>query len=249
MRFLSSCLISSLVLSAPAFAQDAPATQEPAASGEEGAKTAPAVPQQAAQGEGEDRPFQIRRGLFAETDVGVYFTFGGTNTNDAPNFPKKSISNIEPYLGVFFGYDIVRGQKLTFAAGLKLAAGYSGGAGRVSATQLTDGTPVGELPADFGIMQLGAGISVSYLLSDRIAIVGKADGGMSAVLPNPLIPASVAGAGGAAFGGIFGVGLGMEYFTLLNDFSVGLDVRFSMAMLSGASIPGLGITVPVKYTF
>lgn len=251
MRLVVSSLCSALLLALPisAFAQDAPADSTPASSEPESQKAAPAVAQKPAEALTDDAPFQIKRGLFAETDLGIFFTFGGRNTND-PAFPKKTISNIQPYLGVFFGYDIVRANKLTFAAGLKLAAGYSGGAGRVSDAQVaTLGAKVGELPSDFGIMQVGAGVSLSYLVSERIAIVGKADGGMSAGLPNPLVEASATGAGGAAFGGIFGVGLGMEYFTLLNDFSVGLDVRFSMALLSGASIPGLGITIPVKYTF
>jgi len=245
-----------IALPSLAFAQDgeeAPPDAKPADATEAKPEEKPAkAPDAAAAVDPDaDRPFQIKRGLHAEADLGVYFTFGGRNTND-PNlqYPGKTISNVQPYLGVFFGYDVIQAPKYAFAVGLKFAAGYSGGAGRVSASEVQVGsTMTGERSNDFGIMQVGAGLAFDYLVNDRLAVTVKADGGLAALDPDPSRFAADPAAGGATIGGIVGGGLGIEYFTLLNDFSVGFDARFAMVFGGGGSIPSMSLTVPVKYTF
>ena len=86
-------------------------------------------------------------------------------------------------------------------------------------------------------------------LSDRFALTFKVDGGAGPVTPDPRLFANDDGAGAGAVAPTIGGGVGFAYVTLLNDFSVGVDARFSMTLLSGASIPGLSATIPIKYTF
>src|SRR5262245_30622529 len=58
--------------------------------------------------------FKIRRGLFAEGDLGLFLTFGGRNTND-PGLPSRSTSNVQPQLGLTVGYDLVHGETYNFS--------------------------------------------------------------------------------------------------------------------------------------
>lgn len=263
-------LWSALVLAAPmtAFAQGEetpPATEEKPAE-ETTAAPAEAVDTAKAAAPAEevkDEPFQIRRGFFAEADLGVYFTFGGRNTNDVnPEnpFPKKGISNVQPYLALTAGYDLVHSEGFALSAGLRLGAGYSGGAGRVDDSELTglQGSAddakatiasVSTKPSDFAVIEMGAALAAAIFVSQRVAITVKADGGIAAVDPNPTAYAADPGAASATFAPIIGGGLGVEYFTLLNDFSVGLDLRFAMVLVSGSSIPSASISAPIKYTF
>jgi hypothetical protein len=249
---LSFALVA-LLVPAIAFAQDDEGG-EPAASEE---KTAGGDKQPAEASKTETAPedpserFRIRRGFFAETDLGVYFTFGGRNTNDFINeFPKKTISNVQPYLALTFGYDLVHSEGFALSGGLRLSAGYSGGAGRVSDADLALGVEaISTRSSDFAVLETGVALAAAIFMSDRLALTVKADGGMAAVDPNPTLSAAEDGAGAAVFAPIFGGGLGLEYFTLLNDFSVGLDLRFAMVLISGASIPSASVSVPIKYTF
>jgi hypothetical protein len=232
--------------------EEAPAAEAAAAEPQAG-EVDPTRPDLAAAPD--EQPFLIRRGFFAETDLGVFFTFGGYNTNESttnPPFPKKTLSNVQPYLGVVFGYDLLHSPQYSLSAGLKLSAGYSGGAGRVSDAELQANDAVRTVAtksADFSVIEVGAALSFGYHVTDRVALTFKGDGGLAAVDPNPALAASEAGAASAAFAPTFGVGAGVEYFTLLNDFSVGLDLRFAMVLVTNATIPGASISVPVKYTF
>ncbi|MCC7387024.1 MAG: adventurous gliding motility protein CglE [Deltaproteobacteria bacterium] len=249
-RLLPACAlvlfaVSPVMASAQEGEEEAPAKTE-APPAEEGAKPA-AAPEAA---EPDDRPFPIRRGFYTQADLGVFFTFGGTNTNDG-GLAKKGISNIQPYLGAVFGYDLFHSTKYAFSAGVKLAAGYSGGAGRVTNADLANlpVTDINTKSADFAVLEAGVALAFAYLVSDRVAITVKGDVGLAAVDPTPALPAASPDAASAAFAPIFGVGAGVQYFTLLNDFSVGIDPRFTMVMISGYSIPGMTLSVPIRYTF
>ena len=204
--------------------------------------------------------FPIRRGLFAEADMGVDFAIGGRNTNRLVNGVPASAgtSNIEPYLGMMFGYDFFSNEKVNVAAGLKLALILNGGSGVVSSAEAAAGAvgqgAVSTIPSDFSIWQAGAGVNVDILFTDRLGLGIKLDGGMAVYEPDPRAPAeSLSGdplpdAGGPSIGGIFGLGAGVTYATLLPGFQVGLDVRFVAALINGLR-PGNAITVPLKYNF
>jgi hypothetical protein len=254
MRILCSLLALGFA-SAPlvAFAQEELMEGNKKAPGKkEESKPAP-TPTPEAQTQGR---FQIRRGFFAEGDLGVYMTFGGRNTND-PMLPSRAASNIEPHLGVTIGYDVASGDSFNVAVGLKFSMGLNGGLGRVSGSELAgDSAMLTTKSADFSVYEAGVQVAISYLLNDRFALTARFDGGAGFLDPDPAKTADNSGAGGMAFAPVFGVGLGGDWYTLLNDFTVGLLVRFQGILTpagpnpgSGGLIPALAITIPVKYTF
>lgn len=231
-----------------ALAADPPAPAGDAAQGDAAKADAAKAQEPVGVAPQQDAPFKIRRGFFAETDLGVYFTFGGRNTNDVA-LPSRGISNVQPFLGITAGYDIVHGPRYSFSLGVKLAVGYSGGAGRVTGAEvMMGGTDLTTRSSDFAVMEAGVAAGFAYMVSDRLAVTAKLDGGAGIVDPNPKASASDTGAGGVSAGGLIGAGLGIEYFTLLNDFSVGLDLRYAQ-VLAGGSIPSASVTIPIKYTF
>lgn len=270
-------LMSLMLLAAPlaVHAQEeeggAPPADAPAADAAPAADTAAPTPEVAATAAGAPAAasdsFQIRRGLHAELDLGVFFTFGGINTNSenflaydprnpgAVPLPTKGISNVQPLLSVFFGYDVVQDAKYSLAAGLRFLAAYSGGASRVKAADVDATLPntderktLATRANDYAVLQTGVGLSFGYLLSERIALTVKAGGGLAILDPDPVATAGETAGGASAFSGAVGGGLGVEYFTLLNDFSVGLDLNFTMIFAAGG-IPSLGVSIPIKYTF
>lgn len=244
MRVPHLSLLSAIVAIAPSLAY-AQAPADPAADGE-GSQPKKRAPAAASPVDGS----AVRHGLFAESDLGVFLTFGGRNTNAPPDFPSRPTSNIQPYLGLTFGYAARLSDTLSLGGGLKIAAGYSAGAGRITGGDLNT-LQVDDLatrPNDFAVMQAGAMGVIGIFLTDRVALTGKIDVGLGVADPNPTKSAAESGAAGAGIGVIAGAGFGVEYYTLLNDFSVGLDVRFG-AILIGGFIPSVSATLPIKYTF
>jgi hypothetical protein len=260
---LASSLVISLLL-APSFAsaqEDDPDdlvvnTDEEAEEAEE-AEAAPVekevAPTEAAKAEAlanQQEDFTIRHGFWTQADLGVFFSFGGKNYDPVEGLKSKGFSNIQPYVGVTAGYDIAYSNSYQFALGAKLAAAYSAGAARVTdAAVARVGADASTMSQDFGIYELGLLAKFGFFLSPRVALNVAIDGGASFVDPDPTKAATEDGAGKSVFAPLFGAALGVEYYTLLNDFSIGLDLRFAMAMVSGASIPGLSITLPMRYTF
>jgi hypothetical protein len=126
--------------------------------------------------------------------------------------------------------------------------GLNGGVGRVTDAEIAAGEEVTTKSNDFSVIETGGEVWLGFLMTDRIALDVKLDGGMGIVDPDPSKTAGEDGAGTAVFAPTFGAGLGVEYFTLLNDFSVGLTLRFQAVLVDGM-IPGATITIPIKYTF
>jgi hypothetical protein len=249
-RALSLATLLSLIPSF-AFAQDdeeMPPDPAPAAKTEEkkddasATETTPAATVESAPQE----RFKIKRGFYAQADLGVYMTFMGRNTNN-PAFPKRFTSNVQPHVGVVAGYDVVSSDSFNLGLGARFAMGLSGGAGRVSDAELM-GEDIGTKSNDFSVIELGAEADLAIMMTDRVWLNIKLDGGAGIVDPDPTKVAGEDGAGAATFAPVFGAGVGVEYFTLLNDFSVGATLRFQ-GVLADGMIPGMSITIPIKYTF
>ncbi len=210
-----------------------------------------------------DSAFKIKRGLYAEGDIGVFFTFGGKSNNLLTGFPNRTTSNAQPYVGITVGYDIVDGESFSFGLGLKMAMGLSGGAGRIYDAEVLDAGTLNPQTksADFNVIQLGVAANIAIMVTDRLAIPIKVGGGAGFLNPDPTIPADQDSAGKFSFAPYFDIGAGVDVYTLLNDFSIGLFVRFT-GVIAGTNyniavagvpssdfIPGLSITAPIKYTF
>jgi hypothetical protein len=191
----------------------------------------------------------LRRGLYATGDFGGYFSFGGRNRSQ-PGFPSRTVSNFQPMVALTLGYDLVSTPSINWGAGLRFAAAYNSASSRISSTEATQAQIARNLPADFGIYQIGVGSKISFMVLERLAVNAVIDAGLGVGNPDPGTPVDdPAGGGSAAYGFAFGVGPGIEFFTLFPGFSVGLDARFMGTLVGGKFIPGLGITAPLKYTF
>jgi hypothetical protein len=251
MRFLFAVTAVMGLVAAPALGR----AEEESSGGAQPAEAA--APATGASAKASEPRFDIRRGLHSEGDFGVFLTFGGTNTNN-PALPSRATSNIQPYVGVMVGYDVLQGDNWNLALGGKFALLLNGGAGRVSNAEIADTSPGAPDPTtksnDFAVYETGLAVHFGYLLTDRLALNVKADGGLAVLDPDPSLAAAnydgdpLDQAGGIGVGGIFGVGLGVEWFTLLNGFSVGATARY-VGILADGLISGVSVTFPVKYNF
>ena len=199
----------------------------------------------------EEDGFPIRRGFFAIGDFGGYFSFGGRNTNLPPAFPTRTVSNLQPTIGLTLGYDLVSNASVNFAAGIRLGMAFNAGAGRLSDADIAQlgQAAASTAPADYDLMQAGVAFKLGFMVLERLAINAVADVGAGFVSPDPSTPASqVPGGGDTSIGVLFGVGPGIEFFTLFPGFSVGLDLRF-VGTIANEFTPGLSITAPLKYNF
>lgn len=274
MRISGLALIGGLLLvAAPTYAQDEggdAATTEASAEGaaaegtEETAEEAKTDEAKSSEGSGQyvssEQRFPIRRGFYTQGDFGIFVAFGGRNSN-APGIPSRSTSNLQPYIGLTVGYDLMSDEKINIAAGLKVGYMMNGGASRATANDVTGavGDP-STLSNDFEVWQVGVGGAFDYLLTDRLGLAFKLDGGLALLSPDPFEFANIVGgspedavqrfpnAGKSAIGGLVGVSAGVSYATLLTGFTVGVDVRFN-AIIAGSFIPALSATVPIKYNF
>jgi hypothetical protein len=249
MRPLLFALIGVLALpSAPAFAQedeDIPPPPPPAEEKKEEAKKE--EPAATATDQVEEKvPFKIKRGFFAEGDLGIFVTIGGVNTNSV-ELNSRGTSNLQPYIGATFGYDIVDASSFAMGLGLRFAMGLNGGAGRADPAEPLDSANTKS--NDYSIQELGAVIDLVFMVADRVGLTLKLHGGAGFVTPDPTLPASEPAAGGFIFAPVFGGQFGVELYTLLNDFSIGIQAGFVGAIAAGEFIPGLSGTIPIKYTF
>src|SRR5688572_16561036 len=247
MRLRTIPLISVLALSSlPAFAQDdediPPPPPKPA---EEKKEEAPAEPEAAAVDEAQQKTkFTIRRGFFAEGDLGIFVTIGGVNTNSV-ELNSRGTSNLQPYIGATFGYDIVDLESFAMGLGLRFAMGLNGGAGRAEPGDPDPNTQSN----DYSIQEAGAVLNFVFMVADRVGLTLKLHGGAGFVTPDPTLPAAEPDAGKFVFAPVFGGQFGVELYTLLNDFSIGIQAGFVAAIAAGEFIPGLSGTIPIKYTF
>jgi hypothetical protein len=249
MRLPTIPLIGLLALSsAPAFAQEdediPPPPPPPAAEEKKEEEAKKEEPAAAATDEAQKTAFTIRRGFFAEGDLGIFVTIGGVNTNSV-ELNNRSTSNLQPYIGATFGYDVVDLEAFAMGLGLRFAMGLNGGAGRANPGDPDPNTQSN----DYSIQEAGAVLNFVFMVADRVGLTLKLHGGAGFVTPDPTLPAGEPDAGKFVFAPVFGGQFGVELYTLLNDFSIGIQAGFVGAIAAGEFIPGLSGTIPIKYTF
>lgn len=181
----------------------------------------------------------IRRGFFTETDLGLFFTTGGEGANP---------SNAQAYLSLGVGYDVLTSGKHFVALGLGFSLGASAGscfgtyedglcvdpAGHDPATQ------EGVLSDNWSATTVEGAVWYGYEVLPRLMVTAKGLGGVGFIQPmafadteNP-VP-------------LLGGGVGLEYATHFDHFSVGLDM--SAKYFLGPNVMGVAIAPRVKYTF
>lgn len=179
---------------------------------------------------------KVRRGFFTETDVGVFFTLGG----------KNQYSNAQTYLQLGVGYDVTENIELGvhFGIGSNSQNCFVDPGDREGLCQIGSGTSRQEFPDNFTLTFLDVSAAYLFKLADRLYLSPKLAGGYTL-----LDPAPVADDAGNAIrsGPNAGVGLGIEYATYLDHFTVGADIMARYVI--GPNIPTFAIFPRVKYTF
>nr|WP_255443004.1 adventurous gliding motility protein CglE [Corallococcus sp. Z5C101001] len=173
--------------------------------------------------------FQPRQGFFTETDVGVFFTLGGAN----------NYSNAQTYLQLGIGYDLTERLSLGahFALGASAQNCFAGFLPDSNVCALSDNFTVafGDLTAAYHVR-----------LANRFYLTPKLAAGYTRLDPTPVDPDK--GDPGRSINAFnAGVGVGVEYATSLDHFSVGAD--FLARYIIGPNIATFALFPRVKYTF
>ena len=189
--------------------------------------------------------FVFKQGIYTQSDLGGFFVLGNasgsptgfTISDECGGPPCKPVptSQLQPYIGLSVGYDILQwlGVQLSFGTGFVANAAVYG-----------DGI---ENPRDYGLTNINIAVVGSFYVLDRLAIMGKVSGGASFLSPEPA-------PGEPVIGGNVGGGIGVRYATLLPDVFVGIDGNFVLAVVPslGAElviIPGFSFAPIIKYVF
>lgn len=178
---------------------------------------------------------KVRRGFFTETDVGVFFTLGGQN----------QYSNAQTYLQLGVGYDITENIELGVHFGLGSSAQncFAVTEGGLPC-EIREGTVRTTFPDNFTLTYLNGSAAYLFRLANRFYLAPKLTAGYTLLDPAPLND----GSGNPVNAGPnFGAGIGVEYATYMDHFTIGADamVRFVV----GPNIPTVAIFPRVKYTF
>lgn len=192
-------------------------------------------------------PTPIRRGFFTETDLGVFFTTGGQGANP---------SNAQAYLNLGVGYDLLSSSRHLLAVGLSFSMGASAGACFGERSEAEDG-PVcidpsvnptadmiergeGLLADTWSATTLEGTLWYGYEVLPRFLVTVRGLGGIALIEPK-----AFSNAEGTV--PLIGGGLGVEYATHFDHFSVGLDLAGKYFL--GPNVLGVAIAPRVKYTF
>jgi hypothetical protein len=174
--------------------------------------------------------FEMERGFFIGSDLGVFMTFGGA---------AKAVSNAQPYVGINIGYDF----NSWFSWQLHAGRGFAADAAR---TANESNGPNGPRITDFAFTNFTTGPIVWIRVWERLAIELKVQGGVAILDPIPVDP-TIDGISVSGVEPVLGGGVALKYLTLLTDFTLGLDVTFNYII--GINLPSLNIAPTVRYTF
>jgi len=191
---------------------------------------------------------KLRRGLYAETDLGTFFDFRLSDP--------FTTSNAQAYLQLGLGYDITDRFSVALEFGLGASSGVclgdiatSGECGVVTGAGVIATGPDGAreiLPDNFSNSFYQLHVSYRAPLSDRVAIVPGVVLGYQRLDPAPVaqdedITQLVSD------GFMFGGNVSIEYATHLDHFFIALDLE--PRFLVGPNLLSMSIFPRVKYTF
>lgn len=172
--------------------------------------------------------FKPRRGFFTETDIGMFFTLGGENL----------YSNAQSYLQLGVGYDLTE----TLSLGLHFGLGSS--AANCFAGYLPD-TDICALSDNFTVAFGDMTAAYHVRMTDRLYLTPKVAAGYTRLDPAPVDASGDPNRTLHALNA--GAGIGLEYGTMMDHFSVGAD--FLARYVFGPNIPTFALFPRVKYTF
>lgn len=169
-------------------------------------------------------PLEVRRGFFTETNIGAFFTVGGDDL----------YSNAQTYLQLGIGYDV--GERLElglhFGLGTNAANCFSG---RVEqACSQSD---------NFTLAFFNGSAAWNFRIAERLYLGPRVSAGWTMLDPAPVL----SGETPVRAGPNIGAGVGIEYLTAMQHFSIGAELMGRYVLR--ANIPAIAIFPRVKYTF
>jgi len=182
--------------------------------------------------------YQIKRGWFVVSDVGLFATLGGFKDSIHTSTPVRTpvlFSLIQPQIGVAIGYDALN----WLSVGVKLGQGYVSGAARTSDLKS---------PTSYGLLFIDAVLFASREVYRRLVLSGQIFAGLVIMTPAVMPDAR-------RFGADLGLGVGFKYHTLLNGLFVGVDLNTRASLLPETSLgnfPGIisfSLVPKVGYVF
>jgi hypothetical protein len=173
---------------------------------------------------------KVRRGFFTETDIGAFFTLGGD----------QAYSNTQTYVQLGLGYDINDSFALSANFGIGASAADCFGGRKVPGDTTTDCVTADNFTAAF------FDLNAAYLfrLAERFYLYPKVAVGYTTLDPAPV---NAANGVGVTSGVNLGGGVGIEYATSMDHFSIGLEAMYRFVI--GPNLSAVSIFPRVKYTF
>lgn len=177
-------------------------------------------------------PTQIRRGFFTETDLGAFFTLGGS----------AGVSNAQVYLSLGVGYDVYATNDHFLAVALGFSQGASAGNcfGEVAGSGCVVPGTNEALSDNWTAQTIEGSVLYGYQIVPRLMLTGRVLGGVAMIEPMAFTDTSNPVP-------LMGGGIGVEYATQFDHFSVGIDAAAKYFI--GPNIMGMAIVPRVKYTF
>jgi hypothetical protein len=191
-------------------------------------------------------PEPLRTGFYVETSLGTFFTLGG---NDG-------YSNVEAFLGIGVGYDILKELSVSLQFQLAPSAGdcYIAVGGNDECGPGTNGAP-SQGSSTFTMAALDLEISYRVPILERLFIPIRAFGGMADLSPLPrcdlanACSASDTNPPGDVWEPSFGLATGIEYATHFDHFTIGLEGSARYVAPGGLNMLAIAIYPRIKYTF
>ncbi|GAB4299265.1 MAG: hypothetical protein Kow0090_14730 [Myxococcota bacterium] len=184
---------------------------------------------------------EVEKGFFSELDLGPLYALSG--------FSQDSGLKMGFMTSIGFGYDIA--DYLSFDAGVGVLHWSSGGPTECTIGQdagcdppaddpLAVGQKVTPAPSDlFGVAPRFS-VKLSFISTFRTYFFLRAGGGVMLANPDDIVGSSAPIVEGS---------LGVEYYTGLRHFSIGIEPRVFALMASSGTAISLGLIPTLKYTF
>ncbi|MBI5939168.1 MAG: adventurous gliding motility protein CglE [Caulobacterales bacterium] len=183
----------------------------------------------------------IRSGFFADVDMGGFFTIGGQNSKE-----QSRPSNAQAYLQLGVGYDVAKNFSVaaTFGIGSSAASCFAdiSKKGDCVANKAQADSP--KMADNFTATMVTAEASYRHFFTDRLSLQPRLHLGYALLDPEPRQKAD----GTPITGGVVaGVGVGVEYATHMDHFSIGADIYGRL--ITGPNIFSMAFYPKIKYTF
>jgi hypothetical protein len=190
-------------------------------------------------------PQPVRTGFYVETSLGTFFTLGG---NDG-------YSNVEAFLGLGVGYDILRELSVSLEFQLAPSAGdcyIANSAGQDNCGAGANGA-ASQGSSTFTMAALDLEVSYRVPVLDRLFIPIRAFGGVADLSPLPRCDMAnacqEANQPGDVWVPSFGLATGIEYATHFDHFTLGLEASGRYVAPGALNMFAVAIYPRVKYTF